>query len=155
MRTRCSLTIAIALFVTLVTMAADDPFVGTWKLNVEKSTRRAGNPPKSITNRFDLQDGVLKRVEDVARADGSVRHNELTAILDAKDHPVTKNPGVDAYQASRIDSHTIIVVLKKGGNEVGTVRHAISRDGKIMILTQNGKNDQGQETSYRDVYEKQ
>ena len=140
---------------TAVAMAADDPFIGTRKLNVAKSTSRPGNPPAGITNRFGLQNGVLKRVEDVVRADGTLRHQELTAILDARDHPVADNPGVDTYRAGRIDPHTIVIALKKGGNEVSTVRHALSRDGKTMTLTRNSRSDQGQETSYTDVYEKQ
>ena len=156
---RRSIAIAViavcVLALAAIAMAADDPFNGTWMLNVAKSTSRPGGPPASLTNRFDLRDGVLKRVEDVVRADGTVRHQELTAILDDKDHPVADNPGVDAYRASRIDSHTIVIVLKKGGSEVGTARHALSKDGKTMTLTQNRKNDQGQETAYTDFYEKQ
>jgi len=148
----------IAVFVLALAtaaMAADDPFTGTWKRNMEKSARRSGNPPKSITDKFDLQGNVLKRVQNIVGADGTARQNDLTSVLDGKDHPITDNANLDSYQANRIDSNTIVIVLKKGGNKVRTDRLVVSKDRKTMTITRNDKNDQGQDTIYLSIYEKQ
>ena len=155
MKTRFAVLAALVLAIASVAMALDNPFTGTWKGNLVKSTNRTGNPPKSITNRFDLQQNVLTKVEDMVRADRTVMHREPTAIFDGKDHPVTDNPRVDAYQASRIDSNILIIVLKKRGNKVRTDRLVVSKNGKTMTITRYEKNDQGQEIKYYDVYQKQ
>ena len=143
------------LVLPALTTAADDPFVGTWKRNMEKSTNRTSKPPKNITDRFDIQGDILRRVEDIIRADGTSRRDELTAILDGRNHPITDNQNLDVYQANRIDSYTVIIVLKKGGKEVLTIRHVVSADGKTMTVTEKGKDDHGQEISYISIYEKQ
>jgi hypothetical protein len=154
-----SITVAViavfALALATAAMAADDPFVGTWKMNMDKSTRRSAIPVKSITNRFDLQGNVLKRVEDIVRVDGTVRQIELAAVLDGKDHPITDNPNQDAYQANRVDSNTVVIVFKKGGKEVRTQRLVVSKDRKTLTITDNGKNDQGQEISYMSINDRQ
>ncbi len=148
-------TILFVLAVATAAMAADDPFVGTWKLNLTKSKYNPGPAPKSAKAKIESQENGIKVIGDGVNAEGKTTHFETTAKFDGKDYPIVGNPTLDTISLKKIDANTIIMAGKRGGKEVGTQRMVISLDGKTMTVTAKGRNAQGQEVNNTVVYEKQ
>ena len=74
---------------------AADPIVGTWKLNVAKSTYSPGPAPKSITAKIEAAGEGEKRTADGVRGDDKPIRLEYTAQYDGKDNPITGSPTAD------------------------------------------------------------
>jgi hypothetical protein len=141
-------TLALAMFVLSVAVwAADNPFVGTWKLNLAKSTFDPGPPPRSRTVTIEqVGDGVKWAIEQVD-ANGNRRTVVEAPKFDGKDYPRTGSPTPDAdtIALKRIDAYTLEETLKKAGKVVATYRQVVSKDGKVRTATQmTGTNAGGQ-----------
>jgi hypothetical protein len=129
--------------------------MGTWRLNLAKSTFAAGTAPKSVTfTNAAAGESVKVTVETVA-ADGTVTHWGYTASYDGKDSPVTGNPSRESIAATRTDANTVKSVYKKGGKVTLTQTSVVSSDGKTITITSAGTNDQGQTVKSVSVYDKQ
>ena len=133
-----------------------DSNIGTWKLNVAKSTFSPGPAPKSQTLKYEAwgTDGV-KFTADGVGADGKPTHWEFQAKYDGKDNPFTGNPDADTIAFKRIDANTIEAITKMKGKVTGNTKAVVSADGKTRTLTQTGKNAQGQDVNNVMVYDKQ
>jgi len=133
-----------------------DPFLGTWKLNLEKSKFGAAPVPKAGTRTCVAQrGGMIKCTQDGVNAKGESTHMEYTVKYDGKDYPVTGSPTVDTVAAKRIDSRTQEWTGKKAGQVVGTVRIVVSKDGKTLTGTWSGKDPAGNPITYTTVSDKQ
>jgi hypothetical protein len=145
--------------VTTLTFAllgqAQEPWFGTWKLNLAKSKYSPGPPPKSTTTKLEPWQGGFKNTTDVLTATGESRHVEYAGKFDGKDNTVTGNPDVDTNTYRRIDDHTYEVVAKKSGKSTLTSRIVISPDGKARTVTQTGQNPQGETVNNTVVYDRQ
>jgi hypothetical protein len=152
----CTRNLAFALLVFSAALwAADDPLMGTWKLNLDKSKYSPGSPPMSSTNTYEPygKDG-FKFTSDHVDAQGKSSHVTFVAEYDGKDYPITGDPSRDAIIAKRIDLYTHQTTSKKGGKIMTTSRRVISKDGKTLTITTTGKNAQGQPVHNVMVYEK-
>ncbi len=138
-----------------VAQAQPSPRIGTWKLNLAKSTYDPGPPPTSDTRTYEgTGDGEKATIEQVA-ADGTHTTNTFTAKLDGPDVPITGNPNADTVALKRINASTIEATLKKGGKVVLTTTSVVSKDGKVMTQTAKGTNASGQPVNNRLVFDKQ
>jgi hypothetical protein len=157
MQKRLIAVVSLVLALAAIAFAADDPFTGTWKLNVAKSKFNPGPPPQSSTITFEPQDRGFKFVGDGVNSDGKAIHQEGSVKFDGKDYPVT-GAGVppDMTIAVRmIDTHTRDFVGKRGGKEGQRGQDVISKDGKTLTRTTKGQNAQGQKYNNVLVYDKQ
>jgi len=131
--------------------------VGTWKLNVAKSTYDPGPPPKNATRTIEMRgNGTTQRTEGVD-ATGSRMAYEFSANYDGKDYPMTGSgtPNeADSVAVRQIDNFTVEATLKKAGNIVQTTRSVLSKDRKVLTYTSQG-NANGQPTSSVTVWERQ
>ncbi len=136
---------------------AADPLIGTWKLNVEKSTYSPGPPPKSLTVKIEAVENGEKVTADGVRADGQPIRVEYTAKYDGKDYPIKGSAmGADTVSLKRIDASTTERTDKaKDGKVVYTLTRKVSSDGKMMTATGKGTNPQGQAVNNVAVVEKQ
>jgi hypothetical protein len=132
------LVIASAVIVCLATsgllMAEDDPFVGTWQLNVAKSHFDPGPPPKSQTRTWEPSGKVTVKGID---ADGKPHTHGYTIKADGKDYPAaggTNAPIADTVTTKRIDANTLLATLTGGGKLLETARFSVSKDGKVLTL---------------------
>jgi hypothetical protein len=128
--------------VAVIAVAADDPFVGTWKMNPAKS--KSSYPlGKSKTITSTAQGNVQNNVSDTVDADGKTTHRSWTSIFDGKDHPLAGDPNADMTSETRVNPNTIRYVFKKNGKEVYSGQATVSKDGKTMTDvgggTLNGK----------------
>ncbi len=137
------------------TIKAADPFVGTWKMNLEKSKSPAGQAPKSFTVKVQVSGNTMKSVIDAVLSDGKPQHAEETRIQDGKDHAISGHPEYDTYMEKRVDSHTIVATQKKDGKEVSSNRLEVSKDGKTVTFTAKQKDPTGQDVNIITVLDKQ
>jgi hypothetical protein len=126
---------AAALALTGLASAADtpDPFVGTWVLNIPKSTFDPGPPVKSHTLRIaKVKGGAYHDTVDLVEGDGSSTHIEFTAPLNGKFVPVTGSGYADSVSATQVTPRSFKYVLKKAGKRIETGTLTVAEDGKTL-----------------------
>jgi hypothetical protein len=148
---------ASAILVGLVSVTAvaqsKDPLVGTWKLNVAKST---GLTYKSGTSRIEPAGAGVKFTVDLVGTDGTVNKWAFTANYDGKDNPVSgKSPYGDTVALERVDANTTRIISKLAGKVVTTQTIVVSADGKTRTTTTKGTDAKGQKIDSVSFYEKQ
>lgn len=149
------IVVSLALFfVGVVVCSADDPNMGTWKLNEAKS-KFAKGAQKNHTVVYEAAGDMMKVTVDGTDADGNAAHNEWTGKFDGKYYAVTGDPTSDTRSYRRINSRTLTLTAKKGNKIVLTGRIAVSRDGKTRTVTTTGTNSKGIKTTNTAVYDKQ
>jgi hypothetical protein len=132
---------------------SSDPLVGSWKLNVAKST---GTSFKSGTTKIEAAGAGVKVTVDLEGADGTVSHWAFTANYDGKDNPVTGNsPYGDATAFTRIDAKTTRIIVKQGGKVTVTQTIVVSDDGQTRTVTTTGTDAKGQTVDTIAFYDKQ
>src|SRR5712691_10991315 len=94
---------------------AADPLVGTWELNIAKSTYNPGPAPKSETRTYVVVGQDIKATSKGVDADGKPTSGQWTVTYDGKDRPATGSPDLDALSLKRIDTFTSEFTLKKAG----------------------------------------
>jgi hypothetical protein len=164
MRTRwfaATLGTVLALSVVLVVPTADlsaqanDPRIGTWKMNASKSKFNPGPPPQSLTVIVESAAKGEKVTADIGNADGTRTTTVYTANFDGKNYPLTGSPTADTVSLKRVDSRTTERTDKKGDKVITTLRRVVSRDGKTMTVTTKGTNAEGQAVNNVIVFDKQ
>jgi len=144
-----------ALAGALVAQAAD-PQIGSWQLNVAKSTFSPGPAPKSGTTKIDPAGPGAKVVVEQTAADGTVRNWEFANSYDGRDVPITgNNPDADTVARTRISANVVETISKKAGKVVATQQSTVSADGKTRTVTTKGVNAAGQKINNVAVYERQ
>jgi hypothetical protein len=118
--------------------AQKDGALGTWKLNVAKSTIKSGPPPKEAMVSFEQTDKGVKSTQDLITADGKKSSITYTAAYDGKDYPMAGSATADTVALKFAGGNTVQRVDKKGGKVVTTWNRMISSDGKTMTATQKG-----------------
>ena len=123
------LTVALCFFAGAACFAADDPHMGTWKLNEGKSKLTPGEG-KNTTVAYEAAGDQVKVTIDGTDKDGKPTHNEWTGKFDGKDYAVTGDPKSDMRSYKKVDDHTLAMTVKKDGKVTGTGRVVVSADGK-------------------------
>ncbi len=133
---------------------APDPLVGTWKLDLSKSTYKSGPTPKSATVVIDAAGKGIKVAVDAVTADGPMKWG-YTTMRDGKDGPVTGHPYYQAAASTQTSPTEGTIVYKNGGKAVVTVKTSVSKDGKTLTVTTTGTDAKGQALNSVAVYTKQ
>jgi hypothetical protein len=162
MRTRSVLVVFVALAALLAASPSartqsTDPWMGTWKVNLAKSTYKPGpKPTVAGTVRMEPMAGGFKTTIDATNPQGQPTHTETVGKFDGKDNPVTGAPTPNTTAAyKRINGRTFEVMGKADGKPTVTTRVVVSADGKSLTATQTGKNDRGETVNNVIVAEKQ
>ena len=133
---------------------ADDPQMGTWKLNETKSQFAPG-ATKNHTVVSEAAGGNVKITVDGTDKEGKSTHNEWTGKFDGKDYPVTGDPTSDMRSYSKVDDRTLKMTVKKDGKVTITGRIVVSANGKTRTVTTMGIDPQGKKFRSVAVYDKQ
>ena len=135
--------------------AADDPFIGTWRLNLAES--KVPFPlPKSQVTKIEVQsDGFIKSTNDIVESNGSNRHTEWVGKRDGKDYPLKGGPTGYTIAVTQIDTNSTEQINRINGKEVARFEVTVSRDGKTMTATGKWKNANGQELAGVSISNKQ
>ena len=147
------LTLALC-FVGVSVSFADNPNMGTWKLNEAKSKMPAGFP-KNTTVVYEVQGDNVKVTTDGTDRDGKPVHTEWTGKFDGKDYPLTGDPTADSRSYRQINDHTLALANKKDGKVTTSGRITVSADGKTRTLRLTGTDSSGNKVSGTSVYDKQ
>jgi hypothetical protein len=134
--------------------AKPDPFVGTWILNIAKSTYSPGPAPKNQTAVYAAVAGGYRVTATGTDGDGKPINTDYTGKLDGKDYPVTGNADYDAMTLKRVDAHTLEFTRKKTGTVVQTGTIVVSTDGKTRTVTVDGTNSAGAKIHNVSVYDR-
>jgi hypothetical protein len=141
-----------------------DSFVGTWILNVAKSTYENMPTPKSGLRTFDYErDGMILTTVHTTSTSGATSFVHYLFTLDGREYeevtrtaPGTSGPRTPTFvSATKADDRTLNVVFKSGGKVIITHEWTISADGKTFTAKRKATNAQGQPTYSVQVYDKQ
>ena len=147
------LTLAV-LFVSVTVCLADDPHMGTWKLNEAKSKFGPG-ATKNHTVVYEAAGDSVKVTVDGVDGDGNPSHNEWTGKFNGKFYPVTGDPTSDMRSYRKVNNHTLALTGKKDGKVSLTGRITVTANGRTRTVTTNGTDSKGKRFSTRAVYDKQ
>ncbi len=140
-----------------IASAQEDPHIGSWELNVSKSTFDPGPPPKRQTLFYKAQgQGLTALFQGVDAAGMPINPDpsNLTIYFDGKDHP-TPSAGYDSSSWTRISPNKYVVNRKKAGKVVLTSHNVVSDDGRTLTITTTGIDEQGRKVTNIRVYDKQ
>jgi hypothetical protein len=143
-------TLILCLFVfTAGGWAADNPFAGTWKVNVAKSKYDPGPPPAkpgAVTIEPNGDNGIKVTVIAI-NGNGEKSVNQYSADFDGEQVPFNQTgPGAVSGQTvslKRINDRTVERTTYLAGKKLVTEQWVISKDGKTRTNTQTGTNEKG------------
>lgn len=147
--------VTLALIASGVAQAAD-AWLGTWKLNVAKSSYNPGPAPRSGTSRFAMASGgMVKVTSDGVDASGRATHNEIVTMFDGKPTELkgTEPPVTLAF--SRIDDRRYELVTRVNGKVAATSLGSIAADGKTRTVVTRSMTADGQWVTSTAVYDRQ
>jgi hypothetical protein len=128
-----------------------DPYIGTWKLNVEKST--SSSLSKSQTNVVTKEGQDFITVADGISAEGQAFKLTFTVNSDGQPHPSTGSPNYDSTAYVRIGNTFNLIRYKNGKTvEVGQI---VIVPGKMLTATAEGIAMNGQPYHYALVFDRQ
>jgi len=139
----------------LVATGHTDPFAGTWKLNVEKSTYSPGTCPKQMVIMIETAgEGVNYRSETVYE-NGTVARAQYTADYSGKEATVKGNAGLLLpVSLKKIDDKTVMASYKRGFQVIATSRRTLSTDGRVMTITTTSTDATGKSVTSIGLYDK-
>lgn len=157
-RARLTMLVAAAVLAVAVLAIAQpkDPFLGTWRLDLAKSTYSPGPPPKSTTSTYEAAGKGYKVSVKTEPASGATQQWSYTSSLDGKDSPISgNNPNADMVAVKRVDANTLEIVNKRNGKVTTSQTNVVAADGKTRTVTTTGTDRQGQKVNNVAVYVKQ
>jgi len=145
-------TLIISLALVLITApgaAAQVPeaWLGTWALNVARSTYTPGPPPyKRATYRIERLGDGFRVIYDMVHPRGGTTHLEWTGRMDGRDYALQGVDQAITYAYVPVADDACDVVVRIDGRVVARSRVTVSADGRAMITQTAGSTT---------VYEKQ
>jgi hypothetical protein len=147
------LTFVLCLATGAFCLGADDPMMGTWKLNEAKS-KIAPGAPKNNTVVYAAAGDQIKVTVDGTDAEGKSIHSEWTGKFDGKDYPVTGDATADMRAYKKEGKDTLEMTNKKDGKAAATGKVVVSADGKTRTVTINFTDAKGAKMTSVAVYDK-
>jgi hypothetical protein len=137
-----SLIVFVLAAVSLL-VAQDNPFVGTWKLDVAKSKYNPGPPPQSQTRTWDASGMVM--VNSVGATGKSLSYG-YTIKGDGKEYPTMGAiPNTaDKITSKKVGANTYEANFTKAGKHVETTTFQVSNGGKTLTIHAKGFTDAGE-----------
>src|SRR5438874_1101457 len=157
------LLVGVAIAAALA-FGAENNFLGTWKLNLEKSKYNPGPPPKSLTEIIEAAEGGMKVTVTGEGPDGTPINGTFTAKYDGKDYPVTDaatgtpaghhtGTSFDSIAIKQVDANTHTFTTKKDGKVFSKGQAKVS--GNTLTITSRGTDAKRQSFNNTAVYDKQ
>jgi hypothetical protein len=134
MKTRMTGLILALCFLGATLCFADDPQMGTWKLNESKS-KFAPGVPKNQTVVYETAGDNVKITVDGTDKEGKPTHSEWTGKFDGKDYPVTGDPTSDMRSYTNVGDRVLKLTVKKDRKITIAGRIVVSPDGKTRMVT--------------------
>ncbi len=154
MRTRTLALTVVACFFSLTLCFAENPMMGTWKLNEAKS-KFSPDASKSVTVVYEADGDNTKCTIDGVDGKGKPYHNVWVGKFDGKDYPVTGDAEGNTRAIKKINDHKMEATNKKDGKVTTSGQIVIAPDGKTRTLKLTGTDAMGKKTTSTAVYDKQ
>jgi hypothetical protein len=148
----------LASFAARPMQAQSNPFLGTWKLNLDKSMFPAGQAPKSQTRTVTADGDTVKYSFEGVGADGKPTSYGFSTKYDGKPMPITGNGmpyGADVISIKNAGTGKTTATLEKAGKTVATATAEVSKDGKTLTIVTKGPGADGKPSTIKSVYDKQ
>ena len=151
--------ILVALMLLLaasrVSLGAENPLIGTWKLNENKS-KYAPDSVRNTTVTYTAAKGdMIKCTADGVDKDGKPIHWTWTGKLDGKPYPIKGSPAFDTLAYRPVNERTNETTATKNGKVVMTATIAVAKDGKSRTVTLSGKDAKGKKFTDTTYYDKE
>ena len=160
--TRHALLAAVALLALTTGAAAqskNDPSIGTWKLNVAKSTFTPGPPIKGDTRSYEVNDeGWLIVTTETIQPDGKHTGVRFAAKFDGKAYPQIGRfaPTVTLITYEPVDKLTLKYTQRDtSGKVLSTNTRTVSTDSKTMTIEQRSTDANGRPVVNVELFERQ
>ena len=147
------LTVALCL-VGAALCVAQNPNMGTWKLNEAKSKVAPGFP-KNNTIVYEAAGDDVKVTTEGIGSDGKPSHTEWTGKFDGKPCPVTGDPTADTRTYTQVNDRTLTFVNEKGDKPTISGRIIVSADGKSRTVTVSRTGASGKKITSSSVFDKE
>lgn len=148
--------LALALPCVALAESDSDPAIGTWMLNLSKSSFKPGPAPQSETRTFEAVPGGMIRltIHQVA-ANGAEITETTTFRRDGKPYAFGGSPNMDAIEVRRTRVTETTSNYLRGGKVIGHNRTVLSKDGSTMTYTSTYRTPSGHTERDVRVYERQ
>lgn len=154
MKTKIVLLVLLLCVVGVSACFADDPQIGTWKLDEAKSKIPPGSP-KNTTVVYTASGDDVKVTTEGTDPEGKPAHSEWTGKFDGKDYAVAGDSNSDTRSYKKVNDHTLKFTNKKGDKTTISGTVVVSPDGKTRTVTISGTDSKGKKYSSTAVYDKQ
>ena len=144
--------VVVMCALALTSSGADNPFLGTWELNMVKSKPDPSSPPiQSQKVKYSLDGSLLKAS---LTTDGNPSAHPT--VYDGQEH---EYGGTSALSPTHITptwkGKMLETVFKRNGVKVGTRKNTLSADGLTMTVVTEGTKPDGSKYMSVLVFEKQ
>jgi len=154
MNTRSTVVMMVLCLLALTTAFAQNPNMGTWKLNEAKSKIPAG-AGKNTTVVYSAAGSDIKVTTDGVNAAGKRAHTAWTGKFDAKPYPVTGDPNVTYRAYKSKGGRMLLLANMKGDKTVSNGKIQLAKDGKSRTLEITNFAADGKKIHAKYVYDKQ
>jgi len=134
---RMQLLRALCFTALCINLWAADPFVGSWKLNLAKSTFAPGTAPRSLIMTWTAGGNGVTVKSDGFRTNGAAIRESYVAIYDGKEHAKPGPWNFDAVINRQNSENEREDIFKRGGSVVGSSKLVVSPGGKTLTITWN------------------
>jgi hypothetical protein len=153
------LVVALSASGAGATAQTSDPFIGTWKLNPERSIYESGQPPQGFSRTYeDRRGGVILLTVEGFNAQGMVSRVQLVYKRDGRPYPEA-SLGAKALRhvtVKAVDRFTEELSFTLDGRPLETLNTiTVSRDGRTLTQRVTGVTPQGQRYTNTVIYDKQ
>ena len=133
----------------------DDPVLGTWRLNVERSRFTPGPGWRSQVRTYRATPEGVSVSWSGVDAGGEAMQVSYTYAYDGRDYPMVGSASYDTLNAVRVDARTVRSEEKRRGVIVGIAVRSVSPDGRVLTITDAGRNRRGLAFSQTLVFDRQ
>ena len=146
--------LALTLFFSGIGVClADNPHMGTWKLN-EATSKLSPGSTKNHTVIYEAAGDKVKVTVEGTDATGKAVRSEWTGKFDGKFYPVAGDPTSDTRSYKQINARTMTLTAKQGTKVTLTGKILVSVDGKTRTVTTTATDAKGKKSSSTAVYDK-
>lgn len=154
MKTKGLLLALTVCFITGALWSADNPQIGTWKLNEAKSKLAAG-VAKVGTVIYEAAGDKIKVTVEATDSNGNATKTEWIGNFDGKAYEVTSGaePSTRAYKM--VNDRTLTFVEKSKGKVTVSGRIVVAPDGMTRTVTSTSTDAKGMKVRSTALYDKQ
>jgi hypothetical protein len=134
-----------ALFSVATALFGADPFLGTWKLNLAKSSGPE-LPKERLIVIEEHPDSIHTSITETA-ADGTALSYSFDLPKAGGEGRISGNPAFDGVSVTLTNQNTRELKYTKAGRVVRTSRTVLAKDGKSMTTTVTDVDDAGRSIS--------